>query len=160
MMRNLCPYDPLLVFGHQEVVHRERREIQARVLNKNLSCQSRFPILGMVQVNKGKLPSGLKSYRTISPISTQNTLAQIPEEASSPEETARHRARASLLKWVRIILARDIGITLKRARDILDLFAAHVVKYNPNWAAYIPASHTLTWKRLAHIANTRPYDVN
>lgn len=160
MMSNLDAYDLLLAFGHQEVIHKEHQAIQARVLNKNLSCQSRFPVPDMVQVNKEEIEFRTQALADDIASLDAKYLAEIPEEVSSSQEMVRHRARASLLRWARIILARDSGLTLKRARDILNFFATRVVKYNPDWATYTPAPHTSTWKRLAHLANTRPYDIS
>jgi hypothetical protein len=77
------------------------------------------------------------------------------DEKARRESQARHESRASLMKWVRVILAYDSGLTIERARAILAYFAANVVKYDPDWEKYQPMAMEFgACKRLAYIANS------
>ncbi|GAB1310766.1 hypothetical protein MFIFM68171_00976 [Madurella fahalii] len=158
MMTGLNFFDLMLAFGNQEVFFREHQKIQTRILDKNLSYQSRFPVPDMLRVSGEEVAHRTQVLAEDIAKLNAEYLAQIPREHASKGETARHEARASLLQWVKIILARDSGITLKRARIILEWFANKVVKYDPDWAAFVPAPGSSTWKRLAYFANACPYD--
>jgi hypothetical protein len=51
----------------------------------------------------------------------------------SDEDRQRFRARLKMMKWVRLILANDTGLTLQRARKILIMFTFLFVKHDPRW---------------------------
>ena len=80
---------------------------------------------------------------------------RIPDE--DEEEYGRHMSRASLLPWAVFILVHDSGLTLRRAREILALFAAKVVRYNPLWQDFKPQICGYdACERLAAVASQRP----
>ncbi|KAK4044423.1 hypothetical protein C8A01DRAFT_12212 [Parachaetomium inaequale] len=77
------------------------------------------------------------------------------------QEFERHEARASLLPWASFILTHDSGLSTGRAREILALFAARVVRYDPEWQEFEPR----IWgydagQRLAQLANRYPAGVS
>ncbi|KAH6650342.1 hypothetical protein F5144DRAFT_625400 [Chaetomium tenue] len=83
---------------------------------------------------------------------------RVLDEDFEPLGNARYVSRASLLPWAVFILTHDSGLTLRRAREILALFASKVVRYYPNWQDFKPQLLTGydACERLAAVASQRP----
>ncbi|EAQ92900.1 predicted protein [Chaetomium globosum CBS 148.51] len=83
---------------------------------------------------------------------------RVLDEDDEPLGSARHVSRASLLPWAVFILMHDSGLTLRRAREILALFASKVVRHYPDWRDFRPQLLTGydACERLAAVASLRP----
>ncbi|KAK4237543.1 hypothetical protein C8A03DRAFT_34483 [Achaetomium macrosporum] len=77
--------------------------------------------------------------------------------ADPEKEAERLDARASLVRWVTFLLARDPGLSLDRARRIQAVFIAKVVKHDPAGERHSLRDDNLdrldACRRLAHVAN-------
>lgn len=145
-----------VLYETQETVLKRHEELQKRVLDKGYSVLGRVPVLETVRTRQRMVYQRTMILTRDSFILT-TTYA---EQVADPGDKARFWARASLASWVIFILSRDVGLTTARARAILVHFIIKVVMHDPDWRSYRPRiMDRNACKRLAHVANTYPADV-
>ena len=146
------------LYEHQDSLLQRHVEFRKRILDHGLSVQGKHR---MLEVLPTELADRVERTRLL--LDDSQNLVELykkeiehvgSDENARRKSQARHESRASLMTWVRLILAYDSGLTIERARAILAYFAANVVKYDPGWKNYQPLPMEFgVCKRLAFMAN-------
>jgi hypothetical protein len=146
-------------FNLQEHVIKECAKLGKAAAAKGPSAPEALPLLEVQHPLGNELGERNWVLGRDARLMTENFENHVLEQDYKTEdlEYGRHMSRASLLPWAVFILVHDSGLTLRRAREILALFGAKVVRHDPKWRDFKPRLFGYdACERLAAVASQRP----
>jgi hypothetical protein len=144
-------------YDREQRIFQQCAALQKAATEKGPSAPEALPVLEMLHLPKEAVDQRARILEQDARALILCCRADIAQLGGDRQEFERHETRASLVPWASFILTHDSGISTRRAREILALFAARVVRYNPEWDEFKPQ----IWghdgcQRLARRANKYP----
>lgn len=144
-------------YSLQEHVIKACAELGKAAAAKGPSAPEALPLLEIQHLLGDELNERTWVLERDARLMTENFESRILTQDDEDMKYGRHMSRASLVPFAAFILVHDSGLTLRRAREILALFAAKVVRYDHKWRDFRPRLLAYdACERLAAAASQRP----